>query len=338
MDYVLLVNLQRLVLLARSTADETQLEIRILKELDGQLQFAEQDYITCGCLFGLGTHRISESLDCLIVALGMSNGHLVFLTEKGQKHELRHVLFTGVHRQCAFEQYVTASMASFNETISSTTPPPYFTYMYTSDRVFSTFAWTTENDRRRIWTEAVKYGKSFVPHFGIRDMLGITSTPRKKTVLSQNAHKIVTRGTLGDSRLAVGVALEVTRGLVAVVDHIARVLLIDIQNRQIVRIWKGYRDASVAWVTSTNGNQTALFLSIFAPRRALLEVWNVQSGVRVGALNVDAGGVLLDGGLAPILCDSQNNRYERNAFFVDSESVGGTFPSINVVSNLSGTA
>ncbi|KAE9420300.1 hypothetical protein Angca_004976 [Angiostrongylus cantonensis] len=411
MDYVLLVNQQRLVLLARSTADEMQLEIRFLKELDSQLQFAEQDFITCGCLFGLGTHRISETLDCLIVTLGMSNGHIVFFTEKGTllffekfsesdilsvsfdqteyvqqltvvsitdffavdpvsmhstllkaktaiakgeksadqlsntleldvdrlkpekgNHGLRYVLFTGIHRQSAFEQYSTASMTSFNETISSTTPPQYFTYMYTSDRVFSTFAWTTESDKKRIWSEAVKYGKSFVPHLGIRDMLGISSTRRKKTVISQNAHVITTRGTLGDSRLAVTVATEVIRGLIAVVDHIARVVLIDVPNRQIIRIWKGYRDAAVAWVTSTNGNQTALFLSIFAPRRALLEVWNVQSGVRVGALHVDAAGVLLDGGLAPVLCGSQNARYERNAFFVDSQ---GRFSQLVVPFHLS---
>lgn len=39
--------------------------------------------ITCGCLFGLGTRRVSETLDCLIVVLGMSNGHVVFFTERG---------------------------------------------------------------------------------------------------------------------------------------------------------------------------------------------------------------------------------------------------------------
>uniref|UniRef100_A0A0K0DA95 RAB3GAP2_N domain-containing protein n=1 Tax=Angiostrongylus cantonensis TaxID=6313 RepID=A0A0K0DA95_ANGCA len=317
MDYVLLVNQQRLVLLARSTADEMQLEIRFLKELDSQLQFAEQ--IAKG----------EKSADQLSNTLELDVDRLK--PEKGN-HGLRYVLFTGIHRQSAFEQYSTASMTSFNETISSTTPPQYFTYMYTSDRVFSTFAWTTESDKKRIWSEAVKYGKSFVPHLGIRDMLGISSTRRKKTVISQNAHVITTRGTLGDSRLAVTVATEVIRGLIAVVDHIARVVLIDVPNRQIIRIWKGYRDAAVAWVTSTNGNQTALFLSIFAPRRALLEVWNVQSGVRVGALHVDAAGVLLDGGLAPVLCGSQNARYERNAFFVDSQ---GRFSQLVVPFHLS---
>ncbi|KAK6045168.1 hypothetical protein COOONC_17328 [Cooperia oncophora] len=178
--------------------------------------------------------------------------------------------------QSSFQQYLNASMTSYHESISSAALPPYYTYMHTSDKVFSTFAWTTEADRKKIWQEAIKYGKSFVPHFGLRDMLGFSSTPRKKNAVSQPSHVITTRGTLDDSRLAVETALDISRGLVAVVDHIARVVLIDITNRQIVRIWKGYREATVAWISSSNDQQTALFLAIFAPRRALLEVWNVQ--------------------------------------------------------------
>ncbi|KIH56384.1 hypothetical protein ANCDUO_13436 [Ancylostoma duodenale] len=103
-------------------------------------------------------------------------------------------------------------------------------------------------------------------------------------------------------------------------------------NRQIIRIWKGYRDATVAWVTSVNNNQSALFLAIFAPRRALLEVWNVQSGVRVGAVHVDAAGVLLDGGTATVLCGSHSSLYERDAFFVDSQ---GKFCRLTVPFHLS---
>ncbi|KAK5985025.1 hypothetical protein GCK32_014294, partial [Trichostrongylus colubriformis] len=83
LDYVLLLNQQRFALLTRSASDDSQYEIGCLKELDYQLGFAKEDNITCGCLFGLGTHRVSETLDCLIVAIGMSNGHVVFFTERG---------------------------------------------------------------------------------------------------------------------------------------------------------------------------------------------------------------------------------------------------------------
>ncbi|KAK6729738.1 hypothetical protein RB195_006656 [Necator americanus] len=411
LDYVLLLNRQRFALLTRAALHQNQCEIRCLKELDVQLPFTEEDTITCGCLFGLGTHRVSEPLDCLIVVLGLSNGYVVFFTEngtllffeqfsttdilcvsfdqtddgqqltvvtsadffavdplslhstllkaktaiaKGEKTaeqlskklevdvdrlkpekgngELRHVLFTGLHKQSAFEQYSTASIASYNETISSAAPPLYSMYMYTTDSTFATFAWTCEGDRKKIWSEAIKYGKSFVPHFGFRDMLGISSEPRKKVAVAKDSHVVTTRGFLGDSRFAVEVALEASRGLVAVVDHVARVMLIDIFNRQVIRVWKGYRDASVAWVTSTNDKQAALFLAIFAPRRALLEVWNVQSGVRVGAVHVDPSGVLLDGGTANILCGSHSLQPQRDAFFVDSQ---GKFCRLTVPFHLS---
>ncbi|XGW19400.1 hypothetical protein V3C99_003322 [Haemonchus contortus] len=411
LDYVLLLNQQRFALLTRSALDDNHLEIRCLKELDYQLGFANEDNIACGCLFGLGTHRVSEALDCLIVAVGMSNGHVVFFTERGVllfseqfseseiyyvtfdqteegqqftvvtsvdffavdpvslhstilkaksaiakgektaeelsktlevdvdrlkpengKNGFRHVLFTGMHYQSALEQYTNASMTSYNETISSAALPAYYTYMYTSDKVFSTFAWTTDSDKKKIWHEAIKYGKSFVPHFGFRDMLGFSSTPKKKAAVSQTSHAVTTRGTLDDSRLAVETALEASRGLVAVVDHIARIVLIDIVNRQIIRIWKGYRDATVAWINSSNDEQTALFLAIFAPRRALLEVWNVQSGVRAGAIHVDPAGVLLDGGVASVLCGPHNPKFQRDAFFVDSQ---GKFSRLVVPFHLS---
>lgn len=37
----------------------------------------------------------------------------------------------------------------------------------------------------------------------------------------------------------------------------------------------------------------ALFLAIFAPKRAILEVWSMQNGPRVGAFNVDPRGRLI---------------------------------------------
>ncbi|VDL72597.1 unnamed protein product [Nippostrongylus brasiliensis] len=326
LDYILLVNQQRFALLTRTASNE-ELEIRCLKELDYQLGFAKEDNITCGCLFGLGTHRVSEPLDCLIIALGMSNGHVVFFTERGTllffeqfsesdilwvtfdqtedaqqltivtavdffavdpislhstllkaktaiakgektaeqlaktlevdvdrlrpekvKNGIRHVLFTGTHQQSAFEQYATASMASYNETISAAEPPMYSTYLYTSDRVFSTFAWTSEADRKKIWSDAIKYGKSFVPSFGIRDMLGISTKPRKKTAVAQTSHVVTTRATLDDARLAME-----------------------------------------------------------------------ASGVRVGAVHVDPAGVLLDGGMQSVLCGSHNSELRHDAFFADSQ-------------------
>ncbi|PAV67919.1 hypothetical protein WR25_22193 [Diploscapter pachys] len=102
--------------------------------------------------------------------------------------------------------------------------------------------------------------------------------------------------------------------LAAIVDRAAR-----IENRQIIRIWKGYRDAKVVFVSVASPEtklKTAVFLVIFVPRRALLEVWSIQNGVRVGAQHVDADGLLISGGSSTVLCGIRESE-QSDAYFMD---------------------
>ena len=71
------------------------------------------------------------------------------------------------------------------------------------------------------------------------------------------------------------------RGAMAVgCDSLGRVLLFDLQAGSLtaVRLWKGYRDAQVAWVDA--GPRLALAVHA-AKRNGLLEVWLLQGGPRV---------------------------------------------------------
>ena len=77
----------------------------------------------------------------------------------------------------------------------------------------------------------------------------------------------------------------------------------------MVRLFKGYRDATVGWTDadaaeccgdngsngSSNGSLRAddALLVIYAPRRGLLEVWRAPTSGRVAACNVGAGCLLL---------------------------------------------
>ncbi|KAK6016169.1 hypothetical protein OSTOST_18350, partial [Ostertagia ostertagi] len=56
------------------------------------------------------------------------------------------------------------------------------------------------------------------------------------------------------------------------------------------------------------------------------------SGVRVGAIHVDPAGVLIDGGVASVLCGTHNPKFQRDAFFVDSQ---GKFSRLVVPFHLS---
>ena len=105
---------------------------------------------------------------------------------------------------------------------------------------------------------------------------------------------------------------------VAIADNLGRVIIVDVDHFQVVRLFKGYRQAALAWYTATHyrehsrrnqqhaqrrskkDRQVALFLVIHAPKRALVEVWPImcfkgsrgkksvpmQSSQRAAAFNV----------------------------------------------------
>jgi len=117
-------------------------------------------------------------------------------------------------------------------------------------------------------------------------------------------------------RLVDGITLDPMGQYAALTDNLGRVLLLDVPRRQMLRMWKGYRNGQCAWLwveqpptrTSSSRSLTLrppppthkqtertmpLFLVIYAPRRGILEVWHTRHGSRIGILNVGVGGRLL---------------------------------------------
>ncbi|OON20272.1 hypothetical protein X801_03847 [Opisthorchis viverrini] len=90
---------------------------------------------------------------------------------------------------------------------------------------------------------------------------------------------------------------------IAVTDSLGRVLLVDLNRRRVVRMWKGYRDAELAFVdalerTSDPGidsvarkpisyPRTTRCLFIHAPHRRILEVWRLTHGPRLATWDVE---------------------------------------------------
>lgn len=79
--------------------------------------------------------------------------------------------------------------------------------------------------------------------------------------------------------------------LAATTDSFGRVMLVDITNNLVIRVWKGYRSAQCGWVEvkrdpDDRSSPYATFLVIYAPKRGILEVWSSQRGPRVAAFNV----------------------------------------------------
>ena len=83
--------------------------------------------------------------------------------------------------------------------------------------------------------------------------------------------------------------------LVAVADGFGRVMVVRLHPVRVVRMFKGYRDAQVAWLTAVDrweGQWTGaptpapyaadvsvgLYLALYAPPRGVVEVWRMSNG------------------------------------------------------------
>ncbi|XP_059221140.1 rab3 GTPase-activating protein non-catalytic subunit isoform X1 [Stomoxys calcitrans] len=115
--------------------------------------------------------------------------------------------------------------------------------------------------------------------------------------------------------------------LAVVIDNLDRVLLVDTQRCEIIRVWKGYREAQCAFVpvkektlkgVATSRRKT-LFLVIYAPRLGCLEIWPLQHGPKVAAFTVSKNGLLAYSthGLMGLTPESKNRTHINTCLFLD---------------------
>ncbi|GFP78669.1 rab3 GTPase-activating protein non-catalytic subunit [Phtheirospermum japonicum] len=96
--------------------------------------------------------------------------------------------------------------------------------------------------------------------------------------------------------------------LAAITDSLGRILLLDTQALVVVRLWKGYREASCLFVEMLAGKDKAasrptdsehskgdycLCLAIHAPRKGIVEVWQMRTGPRLVTIPCPKGSKIL---------------------------------------------
>ncbi|XP_065861957.1 uncharacterized protein [Euphorbia lathyris] len=96
--------------------------------------------------------------------------------------------------------------------------------------------------------------------------------------------------------------------LAAITDSLGRILLLDTQALVVVRLWKGYRDASCFFLEMLVKNDKAeasssyyvpsksdycLCLAIHAPKKGIVEVWQMRTGPRLRTIRCSRGSRLL---------------------------------------------
>ncbi|EOY20421.1 Rab3 GTPase-activating protein non-catalytic subunit isoform 2 [Theobroma cacao] len=96
--------------------------------------------------------------------------------------------------------------------------------------------------------------------------------------------------------------------LAAITDSLGRILLLDTQALVVVRLWKGYRDASCFFMEMLVNKEAigsgssyyepgksdyCLCLAIHAPRKGIVEVWQMRTGPRLLTIQCAKGCRLL---------------------------------------------
>lgn len=96
--------------------------------------------------------------------------------------------------------------------------------------------------------------------------------------------------------------------LAAITDSLGRILLLDTQALVVVRLWKGYRDASCLFMEMLVNKDLAsssstsyepmksdycLCLAIHAPRKGIIEIWQMRTGPRLRTISCAKGSKML---------------------------------------------
>lgn len=101
-----------------------------------------------------------------------------------------------------------------------------------------------------------------------------------------------------DPRQIIHVAIDPLEGnLMACSDNLGRVQLIDLESKQPIRMWKGFREATCHWIQfpySIDGKmRTVKYLAIHSKQRNVVEIYRMPYGPRVGKFDVKSDGVSL---------------------------------------------
>lgn len=172
----------------------------------------------------------------------------------------------GLKKPSCFEQYSTASMSQpgIYATIRPGLPT-YSTYFCVARDVFGAFVWHNFSEKQanamdivnNLTTVVTSNISAYIPSVGFRSYFGLGTSkkdqPTKAMVCDtrvETAHVrqwLKDKGRLGDRLFMAPKPWT----LLAVADQSARVLVIDTESRQIIRIFKGYRNSRVAWIESS---------------------------------------------------------------------------------------
>ncbi|XP_054816064.1 uncharacterized protein LOC129315927 isoform X1 [Prosopis cineraria] len=183
------------------------------------------------------------------------------------------------------------------------------------DAVISAFRLSEDKSRSivgAILSKVVPVTVSTITSFSKLIWLSERSSPKKqdqKTQVTQPFAQAALLTCLKDHpRKGEKLTLSPSGTLAAITDSLGRILLLDTQALVVVRLWKGYRDASCLFMEMLVNKDFAssssahhepmksdycLCLAIHAPRKGIIEIWQMRTGPRLRTIACAKGSKML---------------------------------------------
>lgn len=180
------------------------------------------------------------------------------------------------------------------------------------DAVISAFRLSEDRSRSlvgAILSKVVPAAFSTISSFSKMIWRSEPTTPRKQEEKPQSFARASPLTCLKDHpRKGEKLTLSPSGTLAAITDSLGRILLLDTQALVVVRLWKGYRDASCFFMEMlvnrdrSRSNSSSyeptksdycLCLAIHAPRKGIVEVWQMRTGPRLLTIQCTKGSRLL---------------------------------------------
>ncbi|KAF3434305.1 hypothetical protein FNV43_RR25408 [Rhamnella rubrinervis] len=206
--------------------------------------------------------------------------------------------------------------------ISGIMPPPlmevqssqryYCAITVGEDAVISAFRLSEDKSRSivgAILSKVVPATFSTIASFSKMIWRSEQTSPKKSDVKIQPFARASPLTSLKDyPRKGEKLTLSPSGTLAAITDSLGRILLLDTQALVVVRLWKGYRDASCLFMEMLVNRDTAassstyyepvksdycLCLVIHAPRKGILEIWQMRTGPRLRTIQCSKGSKIL---------------------------------------------
>uniref|UniRef100_A0A146KRM5 Rab3 GTPase-activating protein non-catalytic subunit n=2 Tax=Lygus hesperus TaxID=30085 RepID=A0A146KRM5_LYGHE len=223
-----------------------------------------------------------------------------------EQEEIADVCVLGSATSSMFNHLTTASLRGGYLATFRSGPPQVSTVISTGSQPFVAWHCLLEGNSGPILTDVAKavasklksaIGSAVPGWLGVNKKAPVDKQ-KEKTSLEPAEAMSCRFGLCDFIRKGQRIYMSPQKNLSVVCDSLGRVILVDTHSGIALRMWKGYRDAECAFIPvdedkGSGSSRKALCLAIYAPKKAIVEVWALQQGPKIISFVATKNGRLL---------------------------------------------